>query len=217
MDVKSIYSRRFNPDIEFRQKMWILLCHDFFQKYVPVDSTILEIGAGYCEFINNIHANRKIALDINPDVRNYAETDVEVIENVSDNIQALSDSSVDIVFISNLFEHLSRDTIVTTIQEIKRVLIPGGKFIILQPNIRYCDRDYWMFFDHITPIDDRALVEVLEINNFLILSDIPRFLPYTTKSNLPKSLFLIKIYLKLKFLWHFFGQQALIISTKRDN
>ena len=41
--------------------------------------------------------------------------------------------------------------------------------MVLQPNIRFCAKDYWMFFDHVTPIDDRAFVEGLEINGFEIL------------------------------------------------
>ncbi len=216
MDVKAIYNRRFSPDINFRQKMWALLCHDYFQKHVPEDSTILEIGAGYCEFINNIHAKRKIALDINSDVEIHASQSVETIVSRSERIQYLSDASINIVFTSNFFEHLTRDAIVATIQEVNRVLTSGGKFIILQPNIRYCSNDYWMFFDHITPIDDRALVEVLEVNHFRVLSNIPRFLPYTTKSFLPKSLFMIKLYLKLKLIWPIIGQQALIICIKED-
>jgi len=216
MNFQAIYKRRFTPDMEFRQKMWGILCHDLFQKYVPEDSTILEVGAGYCEFINNIHARKKIALDINADVRTYANPDVETIIGRSEKIDLLSSGSVNNAFASNLFEHLSRDSTIATIQEVNRVLTPGGKFIILQPNIRFCAKDYWMFFDHITPIDDRALVEVLEINHFDILSNIPRFLPYSTKSVLPKSLFMIKIYLKLPLAWKIFGQQALIISSKKD-
>lgn len=216
MDVKAIYNRRFSPDQVFREKMWALLCHDFFQKLVPEDSTILEIGAGYCEFINNIRAKRKIALDKNPDVEFHADKGVEVIISESEKIELLASASVNIVFTSNFFEHLTRDSIIKTIQEVKRVLIPGGKFIILQPNIRYCLRDYWMFFDHITPIDDRALIEVLEVNHFGILRVIPRFLPYSTKSALPKSILLIKLYLKFRLIWSIFGQQALIICTKVD-
>jgi len=216
MDVEAIYKRRFTPDIEFRQKMWPLLCRDFFQKYVSEDSTILEVGAGYCEFINHIHARKKIALDMNPDVKIYANPDVETIISGSEKIEPLADESVNIAFASNFFEHLSRDSIVATIQEVNRILTPGGKFIILQPNIRFCAKDYWMFFDHVTPIDDRALVEVLEVNNFHVLSNIPRFLPYTTQSALPKSLFMIKIYLKLRLAWKIFGQQALVISSKKD-
>jgi hypothetical protein len=86
--------------------------------------------------------------------------------------------------------------------------------MVLQPNIRFCAGDYWMFFDHITPIDDRAFVEGLEINGFEILEVIDRFLPYTTKSRLPKSLFLIQLYLRLRLVWRFFGQQSFILSQK---
>jgi SAM-dependent methyltransferase len=197
--------------------MWGLLCHDFFQKYIDQDSCVLEIGAGYCEFINNIRAGKKIALDLNPDIVAYADPGVETIVGKSESIQSLSDASVNVVFASNFFEHLSRESIVATIQEVDRVLIPGGKFIILQPNIRYSSKNYWMFFDHITPIDDRALVEVLKVNHFRVPTDIPRFLPYTTKSSLPKSLLLLKLYLKIKLAWPFFGQQAFIIAIKDDH
>lgn len=216
MDVESIYKRRFSPDIEFRQNMWDLLCRDFFQKYIPEDSVILEIGAGYCEFINHICAKKKIAIDMNPDVKTFANSDVETIISGSEKMDSLADGSVNLVFASNFFEHLTRDSIVATIREVNRVLSPNGQFIILQPNIRFCSKDYWMFFDHITPIDDRALVEVLEVNQFDTLLNIPRFLPYTTKSALPKSLFLIKMYLKIRFAWNFFGQQALVITRKRN-
>jgi SAM-dependent methyltransferase len=216
MDVNAIYKRRFSPDVKFRPKMWALLCHDYFQKHIPKDSTLLEIGAGYCEFINNIRAKRRIALDINPDVKIHASEGVEAIVSGSERIQLLSNASVNIVFTSNFLEHLSRESILATVIEVNRVLTPGGKFIILQPNIRYCARDYWMFFDHITPIDDRALVEVLEVNHFHIQTNIPRFLPYTTKSFLPKSLIMIKLYLKMRFIWPIFGQQALIICIKEE-
>jgi SAM-dependent methyltransferase len=216
MDFRAIYNRRFTPDLEFRKKMWALLCREFFQAYIPEDSTVLEIGAGYCEFINNIHARRKIALDMNTDVQIYAEPGVETIISDSTRIEPLADNSLNIVFASNFFEHLTRADIVKTMREVNRVLIAQGKFIILQPNIRFCSKDYWMFFDHITPIDDRALVEVLELNHFQVLSNIPRFLPFTTKSSLPRSLFLIRIYLKLRLAWKIMGQQALIISCKKD-
>lgn len=214
MDVTDVYRRRFTADIEFRKKMWALLCHDFFQKFVPEQSKILEIAAGYCEFINHIHAAKKIALDINPDIKQFANPDVEVLLAPSDKIKPVQDGTIDLVFTSNFFEHISRESIASTINEVYRILSPGGKFIILQPNIRYCYKDYWMFFDHITPIDDRALVEVLELHHFHILKALPRFLPYTTKSALPKSLFMLKVYLKLPIAWKIFGGQALIVCEK---
>jgi SAM-dependent methyltransferase len=214
MDVKSIYARRFTPDLEFRDAMWKILCRDFFQHYVVGSRHVLEIGAGYCEFINNIQAEHKTAVDINPDIKNHAASEVNIVLNSTDLMSDIYDNSVDLVFASNLFEHLTRDEITATFREVYRVLAPGGRFMVLQPNIRFCAKDYWMFFDHITPIDDRAFVEALEINGFEMLELIDRFLPYTTKSRLPKSLFLIQLYLRIRIAWRFFGQQSFILSKK---
>jgi hypothetical protein len=74
-----------------------------------------------------------------------------------------------------------------------------------------------MFFDHITPLDDRSITEALEISGFSIKKCIPRFLPYSTKSRLPKSLMGLKIYLMVPFLWKLFGKQFLIIAEKVNN
>ena len=216
MDVKSIYARRFAPDLQFRDAMWMILCRDFFQHYVVSTSHVLEIGAGYCEFINNIQSEYKTAVDINPDIKNYAASNVNTVLNSTNLMSDIADNSVDMVFASNLFEHLTREEILATFREVYRVLAPGGRFMVLQPNIRFCAKDYWMFFDHITPIDDRALVEALEINGFEIIEVIERFLPYTTKSRLPKSLFLIQLYLRLRVVWRFFGQQSFILSKRPE-
>ncbi|SRR5258706_682799 len=214
MDVQSIYERRFTPDLEFRDAMWKILCRDFFQHYIDSKGHVLEIGAGYCEFINNIQSKYKTGVDINPDVKNHAASDVNIVLNSTSQMTNVLSNSVDMVFASNLFEHLTREEIIATFREVYRVLTPGGKLMVLQPNIRFCAKDYWMFFDHITPIDDRAFVEGLEVNGFEILEVIDRFLPYTTKSHLPKSLFLIQLYLRLRIVWRFFGQQSFILSQK---
>jgi ubiquinone/menaquinone biosynthesis C-methylase UbiE len=217
VELKAIYERRFNEDVVFRQKMWAVLCHNFFQKYIPHESAILELAAGYCEFINNIKAKRKIAVDLNPSISVYANPDIEVFNTASTKLNGVSNSSIDIVWTSNFFEHLTREDIVATIQEAERVLKPGGKFLILQPNIRFCAKDYWMFFDHITPLDDRSLSEVLEVNGFRVVDKIVRFLPFTTKSQLPNSLALLKLYLKLPLAWRIFGQQSFLIAQKPPN
>ena len=204
-----MYRRRFGKDVGFRQKMYQVLCADFFQKYIPEDATVLEIGAGYCELINNIRAMKKIALDLNPDIKKFAGDDVEAVIASSTDMKLIKNESIDAVFANNFFEHLSKEDIVKTIREVNRVLKRGGKFIILQPNIRFCFKDYWMFFDHITPLDDRSLSEILEINGFKVVECKPKFLPYTTKSKLPKSIFLLKLYLHQLLL------QPFILRTKK--
>lgn len=207
-----IYNKRFN-EITKRDELWSILCKNFFQKFIKQTDTVLDIASGYGEFINNIVCENKIALDINPDSKKFLKKDVNFIMAKSTNIP-LSKDEVDKVVICNFFEHITREEIVKTIQEIKRILKKNGSVIILQPNIRFCHKDYWMFFDHITPIDDRALIEVFEAYDFKNTLRIEKFLPFTTKSKLPQSDIFIKIYLKLPFLWKIFGAQSLLIFKK---
>jgi len=216
-DLQSIYQRRFQPDLAFRQQMWQVLCRDFFQRYIPPESSVLEVGAGYCEFINHIRAGRKTAVDLNPDTPHFAAPEVRVIAISSTDLSAITPGSMDIAFASNFFEHLSRADIVLTLRAVARVLKPGGRFLILQPNFRFCYRDYWMFFDHVTPLDDRSLVEALETNGFRAVAVLPRFLPYTTQSRLPKSVALLKVYLRVPLAWQIFGQQAFVVAETARN
>jgi SAM-dependent methyltransferase len=213
-DLEQMYHRRFGGDIEFRKEMYQVLCSEFFQKYIPKDAVVLDVAAGYCEFINNISAKKKIAVDLNKDVKKFAASDVEVILSNATDMKKIENDSVDVAFTSNFFEHLTKEDITKTIKEVNRILKKDGRFLILQPNIRYCYKDYWMFFDHITPLDDRSLTEVLEINGFRVVESIPKFLPYTTKSGLPKSIFLLKLYLKLSVVQKMFGKQAFLYSRK---
>jgi len=210
-----IYRRRFEADSEFRKGMYNILCESFFQKYVPKESTILEIGAGYCEFINTIQAKRKIVLDVNPDVCLHALDNVQTIVGKSTDMGNIEDMSVDRVFANNFFEHLTKPDIIQTLHEVHRVLKPKGEILVLQPNIRYCAKDYWMFFDHITPLDDRSIAEALEISDFSVKESIPQFLPYTTKSRLPKSLIGLRIYIRFPAIWKLFGKQAFIRAIKK--
>jgi SAM-dependent methyltransferase len=214
MEAKKIYSRRFTPDRQFRDAMWRILCRDFFQKFIPREGSLLELGAGYCEFINNIKAAKKTALDSNPDVKQFAAAGVRAVVGDLSALSKFKAGSVDTVFASNLFEHLERPKILAAMRDVLKILAPGGSFIILQPNIRFCARDYWMFFDHITPIDDRALVEALEITGFAIRRRIERFLPYTTKSRIPRNTGLVWLYLRIPLAWRIFGQQSLIVAGK---
>lgn len=212
VDVKAIYRRRFTPDLKSRQKVWRVLCRSYFQRHVPPSSTVLEVGAGYCEFINTIQAGRKIAVDLNPDTRQYANPDVRVVETSSCDLSSIADSSVDVAFASNFFEHITRDDILTTMREVARVLRPTGRFLILQPNIRYCARDFWMFFDHITPLDQYSLTEALEMSGFRVKKLIARFLPYTTKGSLPSAPFLVWLYLRMPLAWRLMGQQTFVVA-----
>ena len=69
-----------------------------------------------------------------------------------------------------------------------------------------------MFFDHITPVDDRALAEAFAATGFDVELNIPRFLPYTTKSRLPSAPGLVRLYLKVPLAWRVLGAQAFMVG-----
>ena len=211
--LKALYRNRFDTESEQRQQTWAVLCAHFFQQWVPEDAVVLDLAAGHCEFINNIRAGRRIAVDLNPDVTVRAAAGVQTHVLRSDDLADIPDRSVDVVFISNFFEHISREAILSTLVEVRRVLRPGGRLLVLQPNVRYCARDYWQFFDHITPVDDRALLEAFAATGYDVIKNIPRFLPYTTKSRLPSGPALVKLYLRVPLAWRVLGAQAFMVVT----
>jgi SAM-dependent methyltransferase len=208
MDLDKIYSNRFvEKDLPIKNKVWEILCRHFFSRFILKSNDVVDIGAGYCEFINNIECNKKIAVDLNQDTKKFAHPDVKVICSTSVDIKSVESSSVDIVFISNFLEHLlNKQEVFKTLQEAKRLLRSGGKILILQPNIRFLSKNYWDFFDHHTPLSDRSLIEVLELLDMKIIINYPKFLPYTTKSRFSKKLFFVKLYLYLPFVWKILGK-----------
>jgi len=176
---------------------------------------VVDIGAGYCEFINNIPAAGKIAVDLNPDVRQFAADGVRIINESCTAVASIPDASVDAVFMSNFLEHLpTKDLVLQTLRESARMLKPGGRAIILQPNIRFLYDEYWDYFDHHTALSDRSLVEGVLMAGLEPRVVIPKFLPYTTKSRLPQAPWLVSLYLKIPLAWHILGKQALVVAYK---
>src|SRR4051812_44051716 len=106
--VQDYYKKRF-PTRELQQKqiIWKVLCQEFFQDFIKPGDYVIDIGAGYCEFINNINCAKKIAIDINPDTKKFADDNVEIVATTSINIPNKFNGKADIVFMSNFLEHLA--------------------------------------------------------------------------------------------------------------
>ena len=213
-----LYSNRFSPE-ERRAKLrlWQTLCDSFLSRYVPPDSTVVDIGAGYCEFINSIRARRRIAIDLNPETTQYAAPGVEVHHIAfSDMPGVLGDGSADVAFASNVFEHLrGPEALLAVLAVVHQTLRPGGILIVLQPNIRLIGGRFWDFLDHTLPLTERGMIEALHLSNFEIVECRPRFLPHTTKSRIPKWPFLVRLYLKIRPAQWLMGKQMLIVARKR--
>ena len=187
VELRETYARRFAGAEQRRLAIWKTLNRYFFQRWVSRDDTVLDLGAGYCEYINSIDAKQKIAIDLNPATATCADIGTRVITQDVGAQWDIDPASVDVIFTSNFLEHLPTKAVLAhCLQEAARVLRPGGAFIALGPNIRFAYDEYWDFFDHYLPLSDRSLVEALEICGFKIEGTvIPRFLPYTMSRGLP--------------------------------
>lgn len=193
-----------------------MLCRFFFQRFVDAENdTVLDLACGYGEFINNIRAKKKIAVDLNPDSPAALRDGIEFHAVRADALEPVASGTVDIVFTSNFFEHLPDKTVLAEVlQEINRVLRPGGTLIAMGPNIRYLPGEYWDFIDHHLPLSERSLTEALQMSGFRMTRVVDRFLPYTTQSRLPKAPLLVRIYLSVPAVWRFFGKQFLVFASK---
>ncbi|QLL09611.1 glycosyltransferase [Mycobacterium vicinigordonae] len=215
IDLQQLYRNRFGHDADSRSAIWRVLVQDFFQAWVRRSDTVLDLGCGYGEFLNHITAARRIGVDLNPDTAKMVNSGVEFHHSRADKLDFLSEDSVDVVFSSNLLEHLqTKEEVERTIAEVRRVLKPGGHFIALGPNIRFLPGEYWDYWDHTVPISDRSLSELLQINQFEVLENYERFLPYSMYSPLPKSPFLVQLYLRSRSAWPLIGKQFLIRARK---
>lgn len=214
-ELKRLYEDRFEGLLEYRNRVWQSLIKHYFGRLVRPSDTVLDLGAGYGEFINNIRCAKKYAMDLNPDTAKHVARDTEVLLQDCSGTWPFPDNSLDVVFTSNFFEHLpDKSSLLRTLGEAKRCLKSSGQLVALGPNIRYVPGAYWDFFDHHLPLSERSLAEAFRQKGFTIERSISRFLPFTMASGPRPPVFLVALYLSLPLVWRIFGKQFLVIGRK---
>ena len=214
--LQRLYRHRFSDaDREEKKRIWRVLVESFFQRYIPSSAAVLDLGCGFGEFLNPLRCAKRTGVDLNPESVKHLESGIEFQAADVRRLPMLNDGSFDVVFTSNLMEHLpSKDDVEKLLREARRVLKPGGQFMAMGPNVRFLPGEYWDFWDHLTPITDRSLAEILGALDFKVVEQRARFLPYTTRSALPQASWLIRLYLKIPLAWLLFGRQFLLRAVK---
>jgi hypothetical protein len=137
--------------------IWKILCEDVFSRYLKPTDVLVDIGAGYCEFINNMRCARRIAVDLNPDVRRFAPPDLDVFNEDRMKLDSFVTGFADIVFMSNVLEHLpNMEVVFDTLTQSQRILLPRGT-LLLQRNVRLLPGEHWDVFDHHTPLTEKSI------------------------------------------------------------
>lgn len=209
------YQLRFASNKAYRDGVWQILCADFFQQFIPASAAVLDLGAGWGEFISNIRCARKFAMDLNPDTAGNIPPEAQFLNQDCSQTWQLNSAELDVVFTSNFLEHLpDKQRIEAAIAEAFRCLKPGGSIICIGPNVKYVPGAYWDFWDHYVPITENSLAELLKMTGFEVETCVPRFLPYTMSDGRQPPLFFIKLFLKLRIFWPLLGKQFLVIARK---
>lgn len=218
-NVGRIYERRFAGRVHVRNEIWRVLVEDYFQQMIPRDGVVLDLGAGYGEFLRNVNARRKLAVDANRSATKFWPPDFEPLHFDVTEAWPVPRDSVDVVFTSNFFEHLlDKRALDRCLDGIESVLKPGGKLIAIGPNIRLVGAAYWDFYDHYLPLSEKSLREALEIKSFQVAVSRAAFLPYRM-SDFPDwtaniLTVALRCYLRLPMLWWVSGKQFLIVAEK---
>lgn len=208
-DAAAYFSSRLPPDPR-RSRLWRALWDAHFRFLIREQDTVLDLGAGYCDFINAVRARVRIAVDQWPGFRAHAVTGVDAHVGSVTDLGWLPDASVDFAFASNVFEHITQPELSKLLAQLRTKLSPTGRLCLVQPNYRYCYKEYFDDYTHVTVFSHVSLQDFLVANDFRVLDCRPRFLPLTLKSGLPVHPLLIKAYLAspLKPL----GKQMLVLA-----
>jgi len=215
LELEREYERRFASRQDYRWRVWTLLTRRVFQRYVPANGSVLELGCGWGEFINQVRAGRKFGMDLNPASGRRLEAGIEFLHQDCSQTWPLADGTLDLVFTSNFFEHLpDKEALARTLREAHRCLKPGGRIACLGPNIRALPGAYWDFWDHYLPLTELSLAEGLELAGFTIAESRARFLPYTMARDRNPPLWMVSLYLRLPFVWPLLGRQFFVVGVR---
>lgn len=194
---ESYFATRLAPDAA-RAAVWAHVTA-YLQRWIPADAAVLDLAAGYGDFSANVRARRRVALDMNPALPTLLAPGIESVVGDATDLSRFADGEFDAVFASNFLEHLEHDAVDRCLTEVRRVLRPGGRLLLVQPNFRLAPGAYFDDYTHRTIFTDRSLADLLVARGFSLVQVEPRFLPLTLKSRLKSGHRLVPLYLRLPY------------------
>lgn len=210
-----LYEARFNErEISARDAVWHEIVK-YLQRYVDADAPLLDLACDRGHFVRWVTARERWATDIR-DMRDALPADVRFVQSSGlDLAGALPSSYFGTIFMSNYLEHLeSSDAVIDQLRIVAGLLRPGGRVMVLQPNIRLVGPRYWDFIDHRVALTERSLLEAAELAGLHTLDLVTRFLPYSTKGRLPTAPALVRAYLSFRPAWRLLGKQTLYVGVR---
>jgi SAM-dependent methyltransferase len=184
------------PEDPSRVVVWRTVA-EYLSTRVPPGSAVLEIGAGYCDWINSVRAARRVAVDIWTELPRFVSDGVEpVVMDISTGLPSLGRESFDVVLASNVLEHFLPEVAASVASDVLTLLRPGGRLIVIQPNFAHASKQYFDDYTHRSIFTHVSLPAMLRSRGFTIEQVTPRFLPYSMRgARVPIRRWLVRAYL----------------------
>lgn len=214
MNYDRIYEYRFKGvDRDKKLSTWKIIA-EFIHEKLGKPSSMIDPAAGDCEFINQVPAKERWAVDMGEHTKRAAQSDVKVV--IGNNLDVtLPLNYFEGVYVSNFLEHLhSQEDVATFLERMFAILKPGGKIAIMGPNFKYCAANYFDFADHTVILTELGVAEHLYGAGFEVKEVHDRFLPLSFRGKIPVTDFLVKMYFQMPFAWRFMGKQFLLVAQK---
>jgi len=213
--LQELYEARFDErEVVAKQAIWNEIAA-YLQRFVDPTLPVLDLACDRGHFVRAIHASERWATDIR-DMRSSLPADIRFVQSSGLDLVGVAPTGYfGTVFMSNYLEHLeSSDAVVKQLAVARELLRPGGRVVILQPNIRLVGPRYWDFIDHRVALTERSLTEAAELAGLRTDKVVTRFLPYSTKGRLPSAATLVRMYLAFPPAWWLLGKQTLYVGTR---
>lgn len=210
-----LYDARFDEqEVSRKDDVWREIVR-FLQRYIDPATPVLDIACDRGHFIRFVEANERWATDIR-DVSASLPSDIHFVMAAGADLRDhVPTGHFGTIFMSNYLEHLELgEAVIEQLRVARDLARPGGKIVVLQPNIRLVGQRYWDFIDHRVALTDTSLLEAAEIAGLKTVDLITRFLPYSTKGRLPRHGRLVRMYLGLRPAWLLLGRQTLYVGER---
>lgn len=127
------------------------LLHQRVLKKIEKPKRALEIGVGFGEFANYCKTNQieYVGLEPNESLRQMvSQMGFQVVDGRLPDQIKIKNGNFDLIFIGHVLEHLpSYKEVISSLENLKKVLRPGGYVIVLYPD---ASKSKWLFYHDYT-------------------------------------------------------------------
>jgi 2-polyprenyl-3-methyl-5-hydroxy-6-metoxy-1,4-benzoquinol methylase len=140
---------------------------------IPQDkeARILDFGCGFGQFLSALHARGYCAVegyDIEPEAIAFCRAQgLRITDGNSVKVSDLA-GNYDFILTSHVIEHIPKDSIISTLRDLRGRLSPGGSLMVCVPNAQSNTAAYWAYedFTHQTLFTSGSLYYVLSKAGF---------------------------------------------------